>query len=127
MSLLEMIKVPSLRLSLAIAFLIVSFFLFKTILIFVREGVFQHIKDDWTFRLPYRVQNNRYQGASRPSYVILCFLYYVVKDLFLLIFACDFYIIKFILWDVWKWLFRFEDRKWYKKIFYSGCEEGEGA
>ena len=46
-------------------------------------------------------------------------MYYPIKALFLLALAFDIYAIKFIVWDIWKWLFRFEDRSWYKKLFYS--------
>ena len=119
MTIFEALQNPSYMPSFIIALVIVSIFLFKTIRIFFREGVFQHIKDDWTYRLPYRIQHNRYRGLSRPSYVLICFMYYPIKALFLLALAFDIYAIKFIIWDIWKWLFRFEDRAWYKKLFYS--------
>ena len=119
MTIFEALQNPSYMPSFIIALVIVSIFLFKTIRIFFREGVIQHIKDDWTYRLPYRIQHNRYRGLSRPSYVLICFMYYPIKALFLLALAFDIYAIKFIIWDIWKWLFRFEDRVWYKKLFYS--------
>lgn len=119
MTIFEALQNPSYMPSFIIALVIVSIFLFKTIRIFFREGVIQHIKDDWTYRLPYRIQHNRYRGLSRPSYVLICFMYYPIKALFLLALAFDIYTIKFIIWDIWKWLFRFEDRAWYKKLFYS--------
>ena len=115
----EVLQNPSYLPSLIIALVIVGIFLFKTIRIFFREGIIQHIKDDWTYRLPYKIQHNRYRGLSRPSYVLICCMYYPIKALFLLMLAFDIYAIKFLLWDIWKWLFRFEDRTWYKKFFYS--------
>lgn len=119
MKVFELLKDPSYWPSFIIAFVIVGIFLFKTIRIFFREGVIQHIKDDWTYRLPYRIQHNRYRGLSRPSYVLICCMYYPIKALFLLALAFDFYAIKFVVWDAWKWLFKFEDRTWYKKFFYN--------
>lgn len=119
MSFFELLQNPSYLPSSIIALVVVGIFLFKTIRIFFREGVIQHIKDDWTYRLPYRIQHNRYRGLSRPSYVLICYMYYPIKTLFLLALAIDIYAIKFIVWDIWKWLFRFEDRSWYKKLFYS--------
>lgn len=118
MKIFELLQDPSYLPSFIIAFIIVGIFAFKTIRIFFREGIIQHIKDDWTYRLPYRIQHNRYGGLSRPSYVLICFMYYPLKALFLLALAFDIYAIKFIVWDIWKWLFRFEDRAWYKKLFY---------
>lgn len=119
MKVFEVLQDPSYLPSFIIALVIVGIFAFKTIRIFFREGVIQHIKDDWTYRLPYRIRHNRYRGLSRPSYVLICFMYYPIKALFLLALAFDIYAIKFIIWDIWKWLFRFEDRAWYKKLFYS--------
>lgn len=119
MTIFEVLQDPSYMPSFIIALVIVGIFLFKTIRIFFREGVIQHIKDDWTYRLPYRIQHNRYRGLSRPSYVLICFMYYPIKALFLLALAFDIYAIKFIIWDIWKLLFRFEERAWYKRLFYS--------
>ena len=118
---LEPLKNPSYLPSFIVAVVIVGIFLFKTLRIFWREGVIQHIKDDWTYRLPYRIQHNRFRGASRPAYVLICCLYYPIKALFLLVLAIDIYCIKFFVWDIWKWLFRFEGKSWYKKMFYSVC------
>lgn len=67
-------------------------------------GVLQHVKDDWTCRLPYRIRYNRYRGLSRSSYAILCLVYYPIKDLFLLVMAIVAFVIKFIFWDIWKWI-----------------------
>ena len=96
--------------SFIIAITIVGVFLYKTIRIFFREGVVQHIKDDWTHRLPYKIRYNRYRGASRPSYVLLCCIYYPIKDLFLIVLAFEIYVIKFVVWDIWVWLFRSKNK-----------------
>lgn len=62
----------------------------------------RHIKEDWRYRFPYRLRHNRYRGASRPSYVLICFLYYCLKSIILLIVALIFHLYKFLLWDIWK-------------------------
>lgn len=65
-------------------------------------SVIQYVKDDWTIVLPYRLRHNRYRGASRPSYALLCLLYYSIKSFFILSVYGAFRIYKFILWDIWK-------------------------
>ena len=65
-------------------------------------SVIQYVKDDWTIVLPYRLRHNRYRGASRPSYALLCLLYYSIKSFFILCVYGAFRIYKFILWDIWK-------------------------
>lgn len=67
-------------------------------------SVIQYVKDDWTIVLPYRLRHNRYRGASRPSYALLCLLYYSIKSFFILYFYGAFKVYKFILWDFWEWL-----------------------
>ena len=67
-------------------------------------SVIQYVKDDWTIVLPYRLRHNRYRGASRPSYALLCLLYYSIKSFLILYFYGAFRIYKFILWDLWEWL-----------------------
>ena len=67
-------------------------------------SVIQYVKDDWTIVLPYRLRHNRYRGASRPSYALLCLLYYSIKSFLVLYFYGAFRIYKFILWDLWEWL-----------------------
>ena len=96
MNMFEVLQDPSYYPSFIIALVIVGIFLFKTIRIFFREGIIQHIKDDWTYRLPYKIQHNRFRGLSRPSYVLICCMYYPIKALFLLALAFDVYAIKFI-------------------------------
>ena len=67
-------------------------------------SVIQYVKDDWMEVLPYRLRHNRYRGASRPSYALLCLLYYSIKSFFILSIYGAFRIYKFILWDLWEWL-----------------------
>ena len=67
-------------------------------------SVIQYVKEDWTIVLPYRLRHNRYRGASRPSYALLCLLYYSIKSFLILYFYGAFKVYKFMLWDIWKWL-----------------------
>ena len=67
-------------------------------------SVIQYVKDDWTIVLPYRLRHNRYRGASRSSYALLCLLYYSIKSFLILYFYGAFKVYKFILWDLWEWL-----------------------
>lgn len=123
----KFLETPSLLPSFIIAIVIVVIFLFKAIRIFFREGILQHIKDDWTDRIPYRIQHNRYRGLSRPSYVLLCCIYYSIKDLFLIILAFEVYFIKFLVWDIWKWLFGFKAKDRYRTFLYSDTGINENA
>lgn len=112
----------------SISFIIVVVGIIGVVKIFLNEGVIQHIKDDWTYRLLYRIQTNRYRGLSRPSYVIICFVYYVVKTVFLLVLAFDVYAVKFLVWDFWKWLFTADKKEWYSNLFRSDeqdCDDDE--
>lgn len=68
-------------------------------------SILTHIKEDWRHRLPYRVRYNRYRGMSRTSYAILSFLYYVIKDLILLVSWACFRLLKLIFWDLWRGLY----------------------
>jgi len=52
----------------------------------------EHLKEDWTYRLPFRLRNNRYRGASRVCYPIWVVLYYFVKAVFIII-LCGYYYI----------------------------------
>lgn len=140
MKVLEVLQYPSYLPSFIIALVIVGIFVFKTIRVFFREGPIQHIKDDWLYRLPYRLDTMKFKGLNRPAYTLICLIYYSIKSIFLLLISVEVYLIKFLVWDIWKWLFRFEDRSWYKKIFYSiysdtyndeekyeDCTEAEGC
>ncbi len=75
--------------------------------------IIQHVKDDWLWRFPQKVKCNRYRGASRPAYVFLCFLYYVIKDALILYFYFVFRFFKFVFWDVWNWIFKIDERQWF--------------
>ena len=70
----------------------------------------EHLKDDWSYRLPYRLRYNRYRGLSRPSYQLLVILYYILKA-FLIIVLCAYYYILLGIIIAIKWL--------WEKINYS--------
>lgn len=107
----------------AVSIIIVMIGVIRVIRIFLQEGVIQHIKDDWTYRLPYRIHNNRYRGLSRPSYVVLCCMYYPIKAVFLLVVAFDVYAVKFIVWDFWKWLFTTNKKAWFSNLINPDLDE----
>lgn len=44
----------------------------------------EYVKEDWLYRLPYRLHYNRYRGLSRLSYCALCIMAYLMKDFVLL-------------------------------------------
>ena len=119
MKVFEVLQNPSYLPSFIIALVIVGIFVFKTIRVFFREGPIQHIKDDWLYRLPYRLDTMKFKGLNRPAYTLICLIYYSIKSILLLLLSIEVYLIKFLLWDIWKWLFKFEDRNWYKETFYS--------
>ena len=55
--------------------------------IFTETGemvLIEHLKEDWTYRLPFRLRNNRYRGLSRQSYQLLAILYYIFKAVVIL-------------------------------------------
>lgn len=106
-----------------IVFIVVLIGVIRVVKIFLNEGVIQHIKDDWTYRLPYRIRTNRYRGLSRPSFVLICFMYYPIKAIFLLAVAFDVYSIKFIFWDFWKWLFTTNKKEWFNNLINPDDKE----
>lgn len=61
----------------------------------------EHIKQDWSVRLPYHLRHNRYRGLSRPSYSLLCVMYYLIKSAVLLCLFLSFVSMKFLFWDIW--------------------------
>lgn len=50
------------------------------------------IKEDWSYRMPERLNYNRYRGINRICYQFLCLLYYPIKTLFLLFLSVYYYI-----------------------------------
>ena len=70
-----------------------------------RMVLFEHLKDDWTYRLPFRLKNNRYIGLSRPCYQLLAILYYFVKSIIILIFCAYYYVLVGIFIAI-KWIWR---------------------
>ena len=90
------------------------------------------LKDDWLWRLPERLDNMKFKGVNRPAYTLLCLLYYTIKDLIIVVFVLLIRLYKLIFWDIWKWMFKFEDRSWYRNLFKIDddeedeyCEEDE--
>lgn len=75
------------------------------IYIFFFEGTIQHIKEDWKYRLPYRLDTMNFEGASCLAYMLLCFVYYGLKSLVLLVVSAGIIVVKFIVWDFWLLLF----------------------
>lgn len=65
----------------------------------------EHLKEDWTYRLPFRLRNNRYRGLSRPSYQLLAILYYLMKALVILA-LCGYYYILVGLCIAVRWIWR---------------------
>ena len=65
----------------------------------------KHLKEDWAYRLPFRLRNNRYRGLSRPSYQLLAIIYYIIKAI-VIITLCAYYYILAGVCLVIKWLWR---------------------
>ena len=59
------------------------------------EGTIEYVKNDWREVLPYRLRCNRYRGLSRPSYALLCVIYYFIKSFLILFFYFAFCFFKF--------------------------------
>ena len=57
----------------------------------------EHLKDDWTDRLPFRLKHNRYRGLNRSSYQLLAILYYTGKAGMILMLCVFYYILAGIL------------------------------
>ncbi len=65
----------------------------------------EQMKDDWKYRLPFRLTNNRYVGLSRTCYQLLAIMYYIVKDVFFLA-LCVYYYILLAFCIVIKWILK---------------------
>ena len=48
-------------------------------------NILGYLRDDWCVRLPNHLRYNHYHGMSRPSYQLLCVLYYTIKLLVVLL------------------------------------------
>lgn len=90
-------------LSICLAFVIVG--VIRKIYVDTGEMVLlEHLKDDWTYRLPFRLRNNRYRGLSRPSYQLLAILYYIVKAIIILALCAYYYVlVGFLIAMKWIW------------------------
>lgn len=92
--------------------------------IYVETGemvLIEHLKEDWTYRLPFRLRNNRYRGLSRPSYQLLAILYYFAKAIVILAFCAYYYILAGILITI-KWIWRKIQQSKNSKTTYAGQE-----
>lgn len=68
-----------------------------------------HIRQDWSVRVPCLLRCNRRRGLNGQAYVLLCILYHLVKTVVLFyIFVC-YRCAKFIFWDIWAHLFAQEE------------------
>lgn len=79
-------------LSISIAFIIAG----VALKVSVETGqmvLIEHLKGDWTYRLPFRLRNNRYRGLSRPSYQLLVVFYYCIKAIIILELSVYYYIL----------------------------------
>ena len=65
----------------------------------------EHLKDDWMYRLPYRLRNNRYVGVNRPCYQLLAIIYYSIKAI-VIIALCGYYYILAGVCIAIKWLWQ---------------------
>lgn len=82
-----------------------------------------YVKEDWTCRLPYHIHCNRYRGWNRPAFSFWCIVYYSVKSLILLYFLAMFLVYKFVLWDIWNYIFKIDQREWFLRITQSFCSD----
>ena len=63
-----------------------------------------HLKDDWTSRLPFRFKNNRSRGVSRTCYQLFSVLYCIVKSIIILVLCAYYYVMVGILVAIkWTW------------------------
>lgn len=83
--------------------------------------IIETIKGDWVYRLPNKLKYNRYYGANRLSYQILCLLYYPLKTLILLLLSVYYYLF-YGLYLVLKYFF---DRETYYKDDCSAYDDYE--
>lgn len=60
----------------------------------------EHVRHDWSTRVPSLLQNNVYEGLSRKCYALLCILYHIIKSAVLLCLAACVLVVKALTW-VW--------------------------
>lgn len=91
----------------------------------VQGGVLEYVKDDWLDRLPYRLDTMKFRGLNRPAYTLICLVYYSIKSVLVLLIYALVRIYKFILWDIWIWIFKVDKRAWFKSLFSEDTEDEE--
>lgn len=88
-------------------------------------SVLEYIKDDWLDRLPYRLNTMRYKGLNRPAYTLICLMYYSIKSVLILLIYTLVRVYKFVLWDIWIWVFKTDKRAWFRSLFMEYTEDEE--
>ena len=86
-------------------------------------GVLEYVKDDWLERLPYRLNTMKFKGVNRPAYTLICLVYYSIKSILILVIYALVRIYKFMLWDLWIWVFKTDKRAWFRDLFSEDDEE----
>ena len=90
-------------LSIGLAFIIAAIML----IISAQTGqmvLIEHLKEDWIYRLPFQLKNNRYRGLSRSCYQLLATLFYIAKAIVILALCGYYYILAGILILIkWVW------------------------
>lgn len=114
---------PSYLISWLIAGIVVLMGMVRIIRIFVEEGAIEHIKEDWLLRLPYRLDTMKFKGLNRPAYTLICLMYYSIKAVVLLILYGTFRLCKFILWDIWVWLFATNKKEWFNNLLDNADDD----
>lgn len=79
-------------LSIGIIFIIAGIVL-KIYLETGRMVLLEHLKEDWTFRLPARLSSNKYRGLSRICYPFWAVCYYCLKAIIILELCLPYYIL----------------------------------
>ena len=94
--------IPTIIFSICIAFIIAAI-VFKIHNETGQMVLLEHLSDDWTYRLPYHLRNNRYRGLSRPSFQFLLLIFYILKA-FVILTLCVYYYIFYGIAIAIKWV-----------------------
>ena len=119
---------PSYLISGIVAGVMVLVMIIKTIQMIgtiAQDGVIEYIKDDWLDRLPYRLNNMKFKGLNRPAYTLICLMYYSIKSVLILLIYTLVRVYKFVLWDIWIWIFKTDKRAWFRSLFSEDTEDEE--
>lgn len=97
----------------------------RTIGAVMQDGVIEYVKDDWLDRLPHRLDTMKFKGLNRPAYTLICLMYYSLKSVFVFVIYALVRVYKFILWDIWIWIFKVDKRAWFRSLFSEDDEDIE--